>query len=256
MCGDMCTHHCRAVSHTAQMERLVQAFFNMALTPDISFVSVITCSGFAASRSCQNPYSPTLCIIPFCSCCQSLFHTRHEHLILHPQPDLNQRAKKKGLPGRVADQIEAQNKFNKECILTENSVPAATLNLEQETSCLHQLGKRQPTWCLDCALCRTFRMLSFLEVLISEQTWFMASLTLHYSITTVGDNDKAASELHCSRQGESHTHEWVLRKGWPTCVMVREHPRSRMGLCMLKVRTNTASGILFSYSRPCSNASY
>lgn len=32
----------------------------------------------------------------------------------------------------------------------------------------------------------------------------MASLTLHYSFTTVGDNDKTAPELHLSRRDESH----------------------------------------------------
>lgn len=61
-------------SLTAQIERLVQASFNTSLTPDISFVSVVTHSGFAASESYQNPLLSTPCITPLCNRCQSLFH--------------------------------------------------------------------------------------------------------------------------------------------------------------------------------------
>lgn len=121
----MCTHHCKTVSLTSQIERLVQAFFNMALTPDTSFVSVIIHSGFAASRSCQNPYSQTLCITPLCNGCQSFFHTGHEHLTLHPQQHLNQRAQRKGSYTQ-GNRTEKQNKFHKEHIFTENFLPAAT----------------------------------------------------------------------------------------------------------------------------------
>lgn len=121
----MYTHRCKTVSLTAQIERLVQAFFNMALTPDISFVSLIVHSGFAASRSFQNPYSQTLCITPFCNCCQSLFRTGHEHLTLHPQQDLSQRAKRKGSCSQ-GNRSEKQNGFHNECIFTENFLPAAT----------------------------------------------------------------------------------------------------------------------------------
>lgn len=95
-CMRMCAHTTVKQSLTVQIERFVQAFFNMALTPDISFVSVIKCSGFAASRSCQTPYSQTLCITAFCNCCRSFFCRAHQHLTLCPQQDLNKRTKRKG----------------------------------------------------------------------------------------------------------------------------------------------------------------
>lgn len=100
---------------------------------------------------------------------------------------------------------------------------------------MYQLGKSWSAWCLDCALCGTFRMLSFLKVSISEQTWFMASLTLHYSITTVGDNDKAAPEFDHSRQDESHARALKeetahVHSGW----------RSRMRSSTLKISISIA----------------
>lgn len=76
-------------SLTAQIERLVQASFNMSPTPDISFVSVVTHSGFAASESYQNPLLSTPCITPLCNRCQSLFH-------LDLGQDLDRRVPRKG----------------------------------------------------------------------------------------------------------------------------------------------------------------
>lgn len=128
---------------TAESERLVQAFFNMTLTPDISFVSIIIRSRFAASRSCQNPYSQTLCITPFCKCCQSLFHTGHEHLTLHPQQDLNKGAQRKGScrqgnrSNREAEQVPQRMYLHKEISAsshppTSNRKHLACISLERD----------------------------------------------------------------------------------------------------------------------------
>lgn len=67
------THHCETISYRPNW-KIVQASFNMSPTPDISFVSVVTHSGFAASESYQNPLLSTPCITPLCNRCQSLFH--------------------------------------------------------------------------------------------------------------------------------------------------------------------------------------
>lgn len=105
----MCTRTPTPVreSLTAQIERLVQAFFNVAPTADTSFVSVIMHSGFAASRSCQNPPAQTL-HTPFCNSCQSLFH-----IALTPQPTPTagpqpKSQKEKVFPGKVTDQTETE----------------------------------------------------------------------------------------------------------------------------------------------------
>lgn len=79
----------------------------------------------------------------------------------------------------------------------------------------------------------------------------MASLTLHYSITTAGDNDKAAPELDHSGQDESQTR--VLKEEMAHMHNVGEHTSNRMGSYTLKITITIASGTPFSYSRRCSN---
>lgn len=133
-------------------------------------------SGFAASRSCQNPSAQTL-HTPFCNCCQSLLDTdTSPHT--HGRTSI-QEPKGKGFPGKGADQTETEQ-IPQRVLSAQNFLPAATPSLQKETSCLDQLGKRWSA-CAELLGC-----LAFYKYLFSEQTWFMASLTLHGSITAVG----------------------------------------------------------------------
>lgn len=94
-------------SLTAQIERLVQAFFNVALTPDISFVSVIMHSGFAASRSCQNPSAQTLFSTLLFAIASNPSSTQDTDTSPHSRTSI-QEPKAKGFPGKVTDQTERE----------------------------------------------------------------------------------------------------------------------------------------------------
>lgn len=76
----------------------------------------------------------------------------------------------------------------------------------------------------------------------------MASLTSHYSITTVGDNDKAAPELELSRQdgsrpgvqkeGAAHVHRDVRAR------------RRQEGILKVSIRTASDSSALLCKTMP------
>lgn len=237
-------------SLTAQIERLVQAFFNVAPSPDTSFVNVIINSGFAASRSCQNPSAQTLRTTPFCNCCQSLFHTGHWCLTPHPQQDLNPRAKRKGF-SRQSNRSN-RNRTNSTKNLSLHRIfcwqPPPIYKRKHLAWISLERDDQPGVWVVHYA--ELLGCLAFYKYLFSEQAWFMASLTLHYSITAVGDSDKAAAEPDHCRQEESQQC-WRMKR--PTCTKVRENTRSRMGSDTLKTSTSIGSGTLCSYSRPRSN---
>lgn len=178
-------------------------------------------SGFASSRSCQNPSAQTP-HTPFCNSCQSLFLTAHWHLDPHPQQDLSPRAKRKGFSRQ-------SNRSNR-----NRTNPTKNLSLHR-TFCQQQpsVYKRkhlawislerndQPGVCVVCCA-ELLRRLAFHQDLLSEHSWFMASLTLHCSITAVGDSDKAAAEPDHCRQEESqgrwrmkssHAQRWDRTQG-------------------------------------------
>lgn len=84
---------------------------------------------------------------------------------------------------------------------------------------MDQLGKRWSAWCLGCALCRTFRMLSFLQVSV-----FRAGLIY-------GFIDIALQHHSSGGQWQGSSRAWSLQAGEVTGVLKDEvahvHERGR-----------------------------
>lgn len=156
-------------SLTAQIERLVQASFNTALTPDISFVSVIIHSGFAASESCQTPLFSTPRITPHCDYCQSLFRPGHEHLSLDLGQDLDQRAPRKG-SCRQGNRSKGSRTNCRHKIPFREVSASSHPQLTTGNILLVSAWKKKSARCLASALESTFRTVSFLKVSVTERT--------------------------------------------------------------------------------------
>lgn len=150
----------------------------MPLTPDTSFVSAIMHSGFAASRSCQNPSAQTL-HTPFCNRCQSLLDTdTSPHT--HSRTSI-QEPKGKGFPGKGADQTETEQIPQRIHVCTEFSA-SSNPQFIKGNILLGSAWKEMIS--LGCALCRIFRMLSFLQVSIFREDLiygFIGIALQHYS---------------------------------------------------------------------------